>query len=1038
MLRLTFAALLAVCCAFAQTTSTQILGTVLDPSGAAIAGATVEAIRKSTGEKRLAQSNETGNYVLLNLESGEYTLAVSAPGFRAERISSLQLELSQRARVDVTLKVGDVAEAVEVTAVAPVLNTDDASLGEVVGRKQIVELPLNGRNFAQLATITSPGVRTGYQTFGNAVRLFAGGQRENQNQFTLSGIVVQNNLINAVSFRPSVEAMEEFKVQTGNFTAEYGMYSGAQITMNLRSGSNDFHGTLFEFLRNDKLDARNYFEDPRTPKAPLRRNQFGYVLSGPVYIPKLYNGANRTFFMVNGEYLRHRRTSVGLANVPSLAFREGNFSNLATSVIDPLTKQQFPGNIIPSNRLSASALALQKYYPNPNQTGATNYIGRTRSDIDNDQFLVRIDQVFGMNDRLYGSFIRQTNEIRTLAVLPSDVRAEPNTDWSLALNETHIFGPNVINEFRLGYTRLKFANTNNFTGSNFSIKDDFGMVGFPEGDNFTAGLPSINITGLLGLSSYGPLFQIDETAQLVNNLSVITGRHTIKMGYDGRKGRIARRASNWPRGDINFTGEMTGSSYADFLLGLPRRSNGVENLNYAEARNWRHGAFLSDDFRVNSRITLNLGVRYELFTVPIDPYGRLRILDPQDMSRLIPEPYVAAKLFNGDHNNWAPRIGFAIRPFGQKTVLRGGYGIYYNANQLNNFTLLQSNPPFKLVPTVTSDPANPTVSLSNPYLTGGALPTGPFNIVTVDPSLDLPNAYTQNYSFLIQQEVLPSTTLEVGYVGAQSKHIDRADSGNLPEPGPGAIQPRRPYPMWADIRVIRNDVTSSYNSLQSTLRKRTSNGLTIIGTYAWSKTIDDGNDFNGGDRIQDPKRRYLERGPSQFDFTHRLTASFVYELPFFSGAHGLTRAILGGWQTNGIYVFESGRPFSVYAGADVANTGSATSRADRLGDGQLSSSERSIQRWFDTSAFARPRQFTYGNSGRNILRGPITNTFDFGLVKNFRVAERHNVQFRAEFFSLTNTPNFGLPGSTVGTPTFGVITGASGNRNVQLGLKYSF
>ena len=243
-----------------------------------------------------------------------------------------------------------------------------------------------------------------------------------------------------------------------------------------------------------------------------------------------------------------------------LAFREGNFSSLATPVIHPLTKQQFPGNIIPASRLSASALALQKYYPNPNQSGATNYTGRTRNDIDNDQFLIRIDQIFGVEDRLYGSFIRQTNEIRTLAILPSDVRAEPNTDWSLALNETHIFGPNVINEFRLGYTRLKFANTN----------------------NFTAGLPAINITGLLGLSSYGPLFQIDETAQRVNNLSIITGRHTIKMGYDGRKGRIARRGSNWPRGDINITAEMTGSSYADFLLGLPRRSNGVENLNYAK------------------------------------------------------------------------------------------------------------------------------------------------------------------------------------------------------------------------------------------------------------------------------------------------------------------------------------------------------------------------------------------------------------------------------------------------------------------------
>jgi len=486
---------------------------------------------------------------------------------------------------------------------------------------------------------------------------------------------------------------------------------------------------------------------------------------------------------------------------------------------------------------------------------------------------------------------------------------------------------------------------------------------------------------------------------------------------------------------INFTGEMTGTPYADFLLGLPRRSDGVEATNWAEARNWRNGGFIADDWKLNSRITLNLGVRYELFTVPIDPYGRLRSLDPKDWTRLIPEPYVAAKLFDGDHNNWAPRVGFAIRAT-SKTVLRGGYGIYYNANQLNNFTLLQSNPPFRLAPTVFSDPANPTVSLSDPYQTGGALPTGPFNIATVDASRSLPNAYTQNYSFLIQQQILPNTTLEVGYVGAQSKHLDRSDSGNLALPGPGAIQARRPFPMWADIRVIRNDVSSNYNSLQSTFRKRTSNGLTIVGTYAWSKTIDDGNDFNAGARAMDPARRFLERGPSQFDFTHRFTASFVYELPFFSQSTGLSKKVLGGWQLNSIYILESGQPFSVSAAGDVANSGSSAQRADRLADGRLSS--RSIDRWFDTSAFARPRQFTYGNSGRHILRGPFTNVLDVGAVKNFQFAERHIVQFRGEFFGFTNTPNFGLPGATVGTPLFGVIRSASANRNVQMGLKYSF
>lgn len=1037
MRRYVFLGILFACCLQAQTTSTQILGTILDQTGASVAGAQIEAIRTGTGEKRTATSDATGSYVILNLESGEYYVTISAPGFQTERVNHLILELNQKARVNANLKLGNVTEAVEVTASTSALKTDDATVGEVVDNKRIVELPLNGRNFAQLATIATPGVRTGYQNFGNGVRLYAGGQRENQSQFTLSGIVVQNNLINAVSFRPSVEAIEEFKVQTGNFSAEYGMYSGAQVTMNLRSGTNNFHGTLFEFVRNEKFDARNFFSDPKNPKEPLRRNQFGFVFSGPVRIPKLYDGRNKTFFMVNTEYVRQRQTSVSQSTVPSLDFRSGNFSSVTKQLVDPVTKKEFENNIIPISSMSAAALELQKYYPNPNQSGAANYLARTRSELDNNQFLTRIDQLFGSNDRLYGSFIYQTNEIRTQAALPSDLRVEPNTDWSAALNETHIFGPSVINEFRFGYTRLKFLNSNNFTNSDFSIQQAFGMVGFPE-DSFTTGLPGINITGYLGISSYGPLAQVDETAQLADNLSIVKGRHAFKTGYDVRKGRIARQASNNPRGALNFTGEMSENAYADFLLGFPRRSDGVENLNYAEARNWRNGVYLMDDWKVNDRLTLNLGVRYELFTVPIDPYGRLRILNPDDMSQLIPEPYVAKKLFKGDHNNWAPRIGFALRPFGTKTVFRGGYGIYYNANQLNNFTLLQSNPPFKLVPTVVSDPTKPTSTIQNPYLSGGSLPTGPFSIVTVDNSLNLPNAYTQNYSFLIQQELTGTTTLEVGYVGAQTKHIDRADSYNLPNPGPGAVQPRRPLPMWADIRMIRNDVSSNYNALQTTLRKRTSRGLTILGTYAWSKTIDDGNDFNQGDRVQDPRKRFLDRGPSQFDYTHRLTASFVYELPFFRNSNGFISTALGGWQINGIWLVESGRPFSVYSGADVANTGGSAQRADRIGDGTLSGSEQTLQRWFDTNAFVRPAQYTYGNSGRNILRGPWTKSFDFGAVKNFRFREQHNIQFRAEFFSLTNTPIFGLPGSTVGTPTFGVITSASGNRNVQFGLKYSF
>lgn len=1030
--------LLAVWVAGAQTNSTEILGVVTDPNGGAVPGAAIDAVKKSTGEKRSVVSDQEGRYLISNLQVGDYELVVEAKGFQRQRVPSMTLELNQKARVDLQLKLGSVAETIDVTTAAPVLKTDDATVGEVVDHRRIVELPLNGRNFAQLATIATPGVRMGYQTFGGGERLYAAGQRENQNQFTLDGSVIQNNLINSVSFRPSIDAIEEFKVQTGNFSAEYGMFSGAQVTLNLRSGTNDLHGTVFEFLRNDALDAKSFFERASDPKAPLRRNQFGFVLAGPVYIPHVYNGRNKTFFMVNSEFLRLRQAGTGLLNVPTAAQRSGDLSAVTKAIRDPLTGLLFPGNIIPVSRISPTATALFGFVPAANATGSANYLSRSRNNANNNEFLTRIDHNLNDNDRLFGHFIRQTNRTSIIPDYPLNLQNEGTTDWNAAIQETHLFSANAINEFRFGYTRLKLLQSNGFSGTDFSILKTLGMTGFPE-DSFGTGLPTISVTGYLSLSSQGPLYQVDETAQLSDNFSLIRGAHAFKAGADIRKGRIAREAANYPRGSLSFTGDITGNALADFLLGFPRTVNGVENLNWAEARNWRTGFYAMDDWRVSNKLTLNLGVRYELNTVPIDPYGRLRTLNPKDPTQLIPAPYVTAAPFKGDHNNFAPRFGFAYRPFGNNTVFRGGYGIYYNANQLNNFTLLQSNPPYKLVPTIVSDPTNPTVTITNPFSVSGSLPTGPFNITTIDLCGCLPNAYNQNWTFNIQRQLPSDIALEVGYMGAHAVHLDHADQVNVAQPGPGAVQARRPYPMWADVRAIRNDGSSNYNALQFQFRKRYTHGLTVLGTYSYSKSIDDVNDFNGGDRAQDPTKRYLERGVSQFDFPQRATASVVYQLPFFASASsGIVRAVLGGWQVNGIWTAESGRPFSVYASGDIANTGGSGQRANRLADGRLASDQRSIYKWFDTTAFANPAPYTFGNSGRFILRGPHTNTIDGGLSKNFVFRERNRVEFRAEFFSMTNTPIYSNPNSTVGTPTFGQITSAGGNRTVQFGLKYSF
>ncbi len=713
----------------AQTVSTQILGTVVDPTGAFVPGAEVEARRAATGETRSAITNEAGGYVIPALEIGDYQVSVRAAGFQRELKRGIALEINQKARIDFELRVGSVTDTIEVAATSPVLNTDDATIGAVVERKRITELPLNGRNFGQLAVVASPGVQLIPFPVMNGERIVSSGQRENQNQVTIDGIVIQNNLINATSVRPSMDAIEEFKVQTGNFSAEFGNYSGAQINIALRSGSNAVHLSLFEFVRNDKLDARSFFELSSAPKAPLRRNQFGGVISGPVYVPKIYNGRNKTFFMFDAEYVRNRLAGTSRTTVIPDAFRTGDFSSLAggTGIRDPLTGQPFAGNIVPAGRISPQATALMKFMPAASLTGALNYQLRSQNNLDNNQYLARFDHVLGPNDRLFGHYVYQTNNIRVVGAIPNNAQLEDVSDRNIAINFNHIFTPRLINEMRMGWTRFRFLGASDFTNTKFSILKEFGMVGFPE-DSFLTGLPTIGISGYLGLSSFGPGPKVDDTGQISDNLTFIRGSHNFKTGLDIRFTQQVEAAANFPRGNISFTGDMTRNAAADFLLGLPRNVSGIEALVRAQARNQKYSGYFQDDWHISPKLTLNLGVRYQLATVVRDPRGAIRSLDPSDLTRLYPPLGTSLALYNGDHNSFAPRIGLAYRPFGTKTVIRTGFGIYHNANQLNNFTILVRNPPSFLATTTISDPARPSVTLANPFSVTGSVPPGPYNI----------------------------------------------------------------------------------------------------------------------------------------------------------------------------------------------------------------------------------------------------------------------------------------------------------------------
>jgi hypothetical protein len=519
-------------------------------------------------------------------------------------------------------------------------------------------------------------------------------------------------------------------------------------------------------------------------------------------------------------------------------------------------------------------------------------------------------------------------------------------------------------------------------------------------------------------------------------ISMARGAHNLKAGFETRFLMTTRASANWPRGDLQFTGEMTGNGAADFLLGLPRAGTTQAILNWARVRQWRHAAYFLDDWHITSRLTLNLGIRYELNRVPYDAEGKLPILDPKDETHTIMGKDVS--FTQGDHNNFAPRVGFAWRPFGNKTVLRGGFGIYYNANQTNNYTIFQNNPPLPAVQTFTSQVSNPTMFLANPFSGAANVPPPP-NIQAIQ--YDLRTAYMQQWSLNLQRELWRNFGLEVGYIGSHTLKLDRNYFKNNPPPGSGNIQLRRPNQTWGTIRQVTNDSAANYNGLQIAGRQRFAQGMSYLISYTWAKAIDmcaDVNTTTTGN--MDPRNLWRERGYANWDMRHRFIASYVIELPFFKkSGNPVARQVLGGWQVSGIAALQSGTPFSIVTGKDLANTGDSNQRADRLRDGSLPESERTLQKYFDTGAFKDPAQYTYGNSGRNILIGPGTVRLDTSLSKAFNIGEKVRVQFRFDMFNTFNTPSFSNPNAQLNSASFGQIGSTKADpRDLQFGLRLQF
>jgi hypothetical protein len=1049
-LSLVFSLLLATH-AFAQLSSqTALVGTVTDSGGLVVPGAQVVAVNVQTKDTYEATTNAEGYYNIQFVRPGRYEITVSLASFQTFRATGVEVATNQVVRTNATLQLGSVTESVNVEAAAQVLDTDRATVSETIGERAIVELPLSGRNVWSLAS-TTPGVLGGLNSdIGLSFR--GAGQREIQNSLSLDGINSSSNLLAATSMRPIADAVTEIQVQTGSTSAEYGSYLGVHVNVVTKSGTNAKHGALFYFGQDDSLDSRGYFENPANPKNPRSRKQFGGQMDGPVVIPGLYDGRNKTFFMGAYEGVRGEAITSPFASVPTAAMRQGDFSEISTVIRNPFTGEPFAGNIIPQDMLSPTALSLLQYYPAANLSGtANNFQGPSANTDDVDQVLARVDQNLGNKIRLnvrynwHDSFASNVFN----AALPVGAVNQPRVNKNWLFSYTHTLKPNLHNDFRIGYHRIDFDTVNPFYVAGPSdAGTSLGIPGFDGDTRYdNPGLPSISISNFSGFGGGGTnWFQFDTTFQMSNVMAYTRGSHNVRFGFDLRRLATGRRAANDPRGLFNFNGTIANYAMAEFMLGLPRTVIPPTDQIQGHVGGWRNGFFVNDVWQASRNLTLSIGLRYELNT-PVQTYEGLASMLAEDYETIIPStfPSPGFEFHEPNYKDFAPRLGATYR-LDAKTVLRAGFGIYYNPNQMNTFTFLTNNPPLAAVTTYTSDPANPTLSFANP--TGPVGPAGRPDMIS--PTRELPNARKEQWSLDVQRELWKGAALDLQYVGSNTSHLDRSFFNNTPQPGPGNVDARRPSQNYRSRRIIQNDLVADYDAFSIILRKHMSHGLQADVHYTWSRTRDMATHSNGGGTTMDNYDIGRDYGPANWDVPHRFVASYIYDIPFLkASSQPILRYVVAGWQVSGITTVQSGTPVNITFAADRANTGTGGQRPDLVGAvpslscrentaGATQVERRQLINCYDSSAFVLPAQFTFGNADRNILRGPKFISTDLSLMKNVPVGGRARIQIRVEMFNIFNNVNYGNPNASFGAAAFGRITSAGSMRQIQLGAKVIF
>lgn len=1078
-LALIFAATVAV----AQDTRGVVEGQVTDASGAAIVSAAVKAVNTSTGTTRLQTTGAAGTFSL-SLPIGEYELTVNAPNFAEFKRSGIVLSVSQTVRIDVQLQLAGSRDVLNVTDSVAAVDTSSNAIGNVVSGRELLDLPLNGRNFTQLGLL-QPGVApmtAGLAEAGGSLRAgqayAVNGQRPEANNYLLDGVSNVNRVDGGFSLRTPVDAIQEFRILTLSASPEYGGTGGATTTVVTRSGGNEFHGTLYEFLRNDALDARNFFS---SEVEPLKQNQFGATVGGPVR-------RNRDFFFAYYEGFRNRQGVTRNATVPSDKQRQCDFSELKdpqtgqpVPLINYFTGQPFPNNQLPPQAVSAMSKRIMEFYPRAN-AGTNLFLTTQKVKNQTDQGGLRFDHVFSDRDQLALHYNRSAaaNE-DPLSISGADVPgfpvAEDLNTTQATISETHLFSPSTINTFRAGFFRNVF-----FTNSPVN-RTSPRELGFNYDTSLDAaqGPPFFIVSGYASVGNpiTGPRDTTQNTYEIYDSVSHIRGRHSLKFGGTFRRNQINMMQGIASNGFFVFAPFPISDAFASFLVGFPvvffqgggDMNRGLRNVDYS--------FYAQDEWRVTPRLTLNFGARYEVSTPFVDIRDRMNSWSPGKQSSVYPDA-PKGLLFPGDagiprgiapvyRKGIMPRVGFAWNPDGAgKTSVRAAYGIFYDTFTNGVGGPLQA--PLSALPWTQARQIPPPINYTDPWngqnpFQSGSFPQ-PTTVLTIENGMRPP--YSQNWNFALQRAFGSGYLFDARYIGNKGTRLPRMIEANPAVYRPGATSNdadrRRIYANcrgeagpcdFASVGLITNQTNSTYHAAQAALSRRFSGGLAFLASYTLSKTLDYVSSFNvagsaprlvGGenDLAQDPFNLRAEHGPSLFDARHRFVFSGSYEIPVPASASTLVRGVFGGWQINTIANFASGTPFTVYDSANVSLQGSApeitgfySSRPDAISD--PNSGTRTVEQWMSRSAFRRldpqAEAGRFGNAGRSTVRGPGIANVDLSLLKTIPLAERVRLQFRAEAFNIANRANFGLPENDIASPNFGRILSAGPPRLIQFGLK---